>query len=128
MGNYNYPATSPVAPINTSNGFYNMGFDNQDDFMGAEYGQQDLGINTGINTGGSSLFGNIGNYLSGKDGASNLGGMLSGAAGLYGMYQSHQAGKDNAKNNSLYRKLMTEENTRKNKFYDGWSDVSFGGK
>ena len=125
-GNYSAGANtvnggmSPIAPIYdnggglTTNDPYNLDYSN--------FNMQNQ------QSGGSSLFSNIGNYLGmgGKDGMSNLGGILGGAAGLYGMYIGHQAQKDNEKNNSLYRRITNEEHERTKQFRNDMSKMNFG--
>ncbi len=112
---------------NNNEAFASLG-QGEDDWYN-QYGinPQDMGINPGLDT-GSNFLGAAGNFFGGKDGMSNAGSLLGGIAGMYGMYQSHQAGKDNAKNNSLYRELMRDEANYKNKFRSGWGNTSWGGK
>lgn len=73
----------------------------------------------------SSFLGSVGDFLSGKDGASNLGSLLGGIGGIAQAYIGYKQQKDTAKTNSLYRRLTEKEDAYREKFRNTWGSMNF---
>ncbi len=124
MGTYNARPQSSVIEIpGQNNSEWWKQYMPQTDYSYAGY-EPYSGIDTGVNTqpqNNSGLLGSIGNYM-GSDG---MNATVNAITGAYGMYLGNRAAKDNEKNNSLYRKIMSEEHARTNKFRSDMSGMKF---
>ncbi len=88
-----------------------------DDFVGGT-GGNNVGFNYGNNNSNSGgLFDSLMSGLGDIDGAD----WLKGLGTAFQAYNGYQLTQDSMKNNSLYRRLMEEEDEYKNKFRDSWS-------